>query len=141
MKRKGTRAERELLHMFHDNGWMGVRSAGSGSTSLLAPDLLVGDGKRHLAIECKSVARKSKYLYKDELDQVNNFGKKFGAEAWLGIRFDKLKWFFIKVSRIKKAKKEKGKCYVITLDFARKKGLTFPELIGLYRQKRIHDDK
>ena len=40
-----------------------------------------------------------------------------------------------------KAKKEKGKCYVVTLDFARKKGFTFPELIGLYRQKRIHDNR
>jgi Holliday junction resolvase len=141
MKRKGTRAERELLHMFHDNGWIGVRSAGSGSTSLLAPDILVGNGKRYLAIECKSIARRSKYFYRDELKQVGDFGKKFGAESWIGIRFDKLKWFFIRVNDIKRGKKGKGKCYVITLDFARKKGLTFPELIGLYRQKRIYEDK
>jgi len=141
MKRKGTRAERELLHMFNDNGWMGVRAAGSGSTSLLAPDILVGDGKRHLAIECKSISGKRKYFYEAELKQIRDFGKKFGAEPWIGMRFDKIKWFFIKVGDVKKAKKEKGKCYVITLDFAIKRGLTFKELIGLYRQKRIHEDK
>ena len=136
MKRKGTRAERELLHLFHDYGWMGVRTAGSGSTSLLAPDLLVGNGKRHLAIECKSIARRSKYFYEAELKQISDFGKKFGAEAWVGIRFDKIKWFFIEVKDIKKGKKGKGKCYVITFDFVRKKGFTFKELIGLYRQKK-----
>ena len=139
MKRKGTRAERELLHMFHDSGWMGVRAAGSGNTTLLAPDLLVGNGERHLAIECKSVARDKKYFYDKELNQIKDFGKKFGAEAWIGMKFDRVGWFFVEVSKVGRGKKGKGKCYVVTLDICRKKGHTFKELIGLYKQKRIHD--
>ena len=34
MKSKGTRTERELLHMFHEAGFGGIRAAGSGSTTL-----------------------------------------------------------------------------------------------------------
>jgi len=139
MKRKGTRAERELLHMFSEFGWGGVRTAGSGNTKLLAPDLLVGDGKRHLAIECKSVARDKKYFYYEELKQLIDFGKRFGAEVWIGMKFDRVGWFFLEVSKIRKGKKGKGKCYVVTLDICRKKGYGFKELIGLYKQKRIYD--
>jgi len=54
-KAKGSRAERELLAMFWENNFGGYRSAGSGSTPLPSPDILVGNGKKYLAIECKSI--------------------------------------------------------------------------------------
>ena len=54
-KGKGGRTERELIHMFYNtNIFMPLRVAGSGSTTLPAPDFLVGGKGRVLAIEFKS---------------------------------------------------------------------------------------
>lgn len=135
-KVKGSNAERELAHMFHKSEWAALRAAGSGSTTLPAPDLLAGNGRRHLAIECKSIRNNRKYFPEEEIEQLKIFAKRFGAEPWIGIRFDFLKWFFV---HLKDIKKSKGKHYVITLDHARKKGKSFEELIGLFQQERLVD--
>jgi len=58
-KRKGTLYERELFHMFWNSSWAAVRSAGSGSTPLPAPDILAGNKEKLLAIECKAIKTKS----------------------------------------------------------------------------------
>lgn len=133
-KRKGSNAERELAHMFHGSEWAVLRAAGSGSTTLPAPDLLAANGKRYLAIECKSIKSDKQYFPKEEIEQLKTFAKSFGAEPWVAIRFDFLKWFFVHLNDVKKGK---GKLYVITLDYARKKGKTFKELIGLFQQERL----
>lgn len=133
-KRKGTRAERELAHMFWDTGWASIRVAGSGSMPVPSPDILAGNGKRALAIECKSIKKTSKYLHKDEIEQLKEFSSRFGAEAWLGVRFDNIGWFFLDLEKLGKTKKGN---YNIPLDLAKKEGLKFDELIGKYRQKRL----
>lgn len=133
-KSKGSNAERELVHLFHDNEWAALRAAGSGSTTLPSPDILAGNGKKYLAIECKSIKDNKKYFPKEEIEQLKTFSKAFGAEPWIGIRFDFLKWFFIHLDDLKKSK---GKLYVITLDHARKEGKTFEELIGMFQQERL----
>ena len=74
-KRKGSNAERELAHMFHNNKWGALRAAGSGSTTLPAPDILAGNGKRYLAIECKSTKDNRKYFPKEEIDQLKTLQK------------------------------------------------------------------
>lgn len=133
-KRKGSNAERELAHMFHDNKWGVLRAAGSGCATMPSPDILAGNGERYVAIECKSIKDEKKYLHEDEVNQLKEFAKRFGAEPWVGIRFDYLTWFFIELSEVQKSK---GKYYVITLAYARKNGKSFKELIGLFRQKRL----
>ncbi len=133
-KAKGSKAERELFHMLWKEGWAVVRAAGSGSTPLDAPDLIAGNGKRYLAIECKAVKAKRKYFPNEELGQIKKFAKAFGAEPWVGVRFDNEGWYFIKVSKIPKSK---GKHFCVSLDYSVKKGLTFEELVGKYRQKRL----
>jgi len=133
-KRKGSNAERELAHLFHKHEWGVLRAAGSGSTTMPAPDILAGNSGRYLAIECKSTRDNKKYFQKEELDQLRLFAKNFGAEPWIGVRFDFLKWFFVHLDDVKKGK---GKLHVITLDHARKKGKSFKELIGLFEQERL----
>ena len=61
-KKKGSRTERELFYLFYESSWMPIRVAGSGSTPIPAPDLLVGNGKRVLAIECKAIKGTKKYF-------------------------------------------------------------------------------
>ena len=125
-KEKGSRAERELLSMFWENGFGGYRSAGSGSTPLPSPDLLVGNGKRYLAIECKSLKNKTKYLEVKQIKELIEFSKKFGAEPWIGLRFNNIGWYFIQPNKLEKTK---NKNLIASLEFLEKEGLRFEELI------------
>ncbi len=125
-KIKGSKAERELFRMLWDNGWSAVRSAGSGCTQLPAPDLIAGNTKRFVAIECKSIKADRKYFYQDEIDQLKTFSEKFGAEPWIAVRFDKVGWYFFRTDRLERST---GNSFLVSLDLAQKKGLSFEKLI------------
>ncbi len=126
-KTKGSRTERELVHLFNQTGqWYAIRVAGSGLTKDPNPDVLAGNGKRHIAVECKSVKAESKYFYQEDIDQIVNFSLKFGAEAWIGIRFNNKGWYFLNPNDLDRTKSLN---LVITLENAEKKGLKFEELI------------
>ena len=126
-KAKGSRAERELLAIFWKNSYAGFRVAGSGSTPLPSPDLLVGNGKRYLAIECKSLKTKAKYLEPEQIQELVEFSKRFGAEPWIGLRFNNLGWFFIQPHILEKSKKGS---LIASLDILKEKGLNFNQLIN-----------
>ncbi len=127
-KTKGSRAERELLAMFWENNFGGYRAAGSGSTPLPSPDILVGNGKRYLAIECKSLKNKAKYLEAEQVEELIKFSKVFGAEPWIGLRFNNLGWYFIQPENLDKS--EKKGTFIASLEILKQKGLTFNELIN-----------
>ena len=133
-KTKGTRAERELFDMLWCAKFSTVRSAGSGSTPRPCPDLLASNGKRVLAIECKSTKKSGVYLTKKEVDELKEFCNLFKAEPWIGVRFDNMEWFFLDLDNLKKTKTN---YYCINVDNAKKKGLKFDELIGKFRQLRL----
>lgn len=133
-KKKGSRAERELFHMLWDLNWAVVRSAGSGSSQMPSPDLIASNGKRSLAIECKSIKATKQYFPLDEIQQLSEFSKMFGAEPWIGVRFDNEGWYFVHLDNVPPTK---GDSFGISLDFAIKNGLKFEELIGQYKQERL----
>ena len=124
-KGKGSAAERDLVHKFWKAGWAAHRIAGSGSNHYPSPDLLAGNGYRRIAIECKAVGSANKNLTKKEVDELVEFAQKFGAEAWIGVRFNHQEWLFLPVDDLRKAEKSYG----VSLTLAQKKGLTFAELI------------
>lgn len=135
MKGKGSRAERELLYMFYKTGrWIGTRAAGSGRIPIPCPDIIAGNGKRVLAIECKSVKAKRKYFNDEQLKELKKFSKRFGAEPWIGIKFNNKGWYFLKPKDLGKSK---GRHLFVSLDLAIKKGLRFEELIGLFKQLKL----
>ncbi len=126
-KKKGTRLERELFHLFWENSWVGLRTAGSGSTTLPAPDLLASNGSRVLAIECKAgKAEIRRYLREEQINELKEFSSKFGAEAWIGARFNGVKWLFLKLEDLGVSKKG---TYYLDLELAREKGIGFEELV------------
>ncbi len=125
-KIKGTRAERELVHMLWNSDFAALRAAGSGSTPLPCPDVIAGNGIRKLAIECKSLKDKAEYIKKEKVEELIHFAKKFGAEPWIAIRFDNEGWFFLNHEDIERSKEGS---YIIPLELAREKGLKFKELI------------
>lgn len=125
-KKKGINAERELIHMFWDKGWAAIRVAGSGSSRYPCPDVLAGNNIRKLAIECKAVSGANKYLPLEEISQLKSFSDSFGAEPWIGVRFDNTGWFFLSLDDIV----EVGKNFRISKDIAKERGLLFSELIS-----------
>ncbi|MBS3134544.1 Holliday junction resolvase [Candidatus Woesearchaeota archaeon] len=125
-KSKGSRVERELVHMFFDQSHIAVRIAGSGSTPLLASDVLAGVNGRVLAIECKS-GKDKRYITKEQINELKEFSKKFGAESWLGVRFDREGWYFLSLEDLDKS--STGNNFVVDVDLAKRKGLNFGELI------------
>lgn len=134
-KIKGNRTERELFHLFWNNGWAIVRAAGSGSTPLPAPDLIASNSKKTLAIECKAIRKGKRYLDKAEIEQLELFSKTFGAEPWIGIRFDNTDWHFVQPKHIEKSKNGN---YVLSKNLINKKGIKFEELVGRYKQHKLY---
>ena len=125
-KSKGSNAERELVHLFWGRGWASVRVAGSGSAHYPSPDILAGNGVRRIAVECKSSGGMVKYLTSKEVGELQEFAHIFGAEAWIGVRFDDMKWHFLSVDDLKKS----GDGFSVSVELAKRKGLLFEELIG-----------
>ena len=125
-KKEGINAERELIHMFWKKDWAAIRVAGSGSSRYPSPDILAGNNLRKLAIECKSVSGINKYLASEAISQLKIFSKRFGAEPWIGIRFDNLGWFLLSLEDIIKV----GKSFKISKKIAEERGLLFSELIS-----------
>ncbi|HIH05107.1 TPA: Holliday junction resolvase [Candidatus Woesearchaeota archaeon] len=123
LKSKGINAERELVHKFWAAGWACIRVAGSGSSKYPSPDLLAGNARRKLAIECKVTSGTAKYLGKDDVEQVRTFARAFGAEAWIALKIAR-QWRFMMLEDIR----ETPAGYAISASLAEQKGLTFEEL-------------
>ena len=124
-KARGSAAERELVHLFWDAGWAAFRAPASGSMDHELPDVIAGHGPRKVAIECKLTTSDAKYLTHKEVDELVVFAQRFGCEAWLGVKFSRKGWFFVSPEDARKT----GASYVVTLADARRKGLSFEELV------------
>ncbi len=127
-KAKGTHAERELIHIFCSNRWAAIRVAGSGSASYPCPDILASNASRALAIECKSSSELSRHLQKEQVEDLIKFAKLFGAEPWIGARFNDMKWAFFTPEDLKRT----GTGFSVSVRMVREKGLTFEQLLGVF---------
>jgi Holliday junction resolvase len=125
-KAKGTAAENELIKYFWDEQWCCVRVAGSGSTQFPSPDLLAGNSHRKIVMEVKVVNGVKKYFTRREIKDLEYFAQHFGAEAWVGVKFQEGQWYFIPTSELSQTKSEN---YVIDLVTMKKQGFTFKEMI------------
>ncbi len=125
-KSKGMNVERELIHMFWATKyWVAARCAGSGSMRYPSPDIIASDGKRVLAIECKSSKKNYIYLTKSEINDLTKFAKLFRAIPIIGVRFNREGWSFVKIKDLDETEKN----FVVSLKKAKEKGLSFNELI------------
>lgn len=127
-KIKGTRAERELIHLFWKSGWSAMRAAGSGSIRYPCPDVIAGNAARHIVIEAKSTKEVCQYLTEKEVSELIEFAHIFGAEPWIAVRFDSLeqRWYFLNPEDIARTEAQN---YAVTIKLAKGKGLSFEELI------------
>ena len=125
VKAKGINAERELVHLFNEAGWSCVRVAGSGSSQYPSPDILAGNALRRVAIECKATKESKKYFDEEEISQLKTFSQRFGAESWIGLKFDRQPWYFVMIEDLENT----GNCWAISLENARRKGIGVRELL------------
>jgi len=124
-KSKGINAERDLIHKFWGTGkWSAVRIAGSGSMKYPSADILATNKLRTLAIECKTCVEESKYIPKEDTEQLKTFAGIFGAEPWIAVKFKGYEWFFVSLEDLV----EKDKSFIIDIDTAKSRGLLFEEI-------------
>lgn len=125
-KSKGINAEREIIHAFWKiPGWTACRVAGSGSMRYPAPDIIAGNTTRKLAIECKSTKSKYQYFEKEEIKQLLLYSEMFAAEPWIAIRFDRDKFYFLRIKDLKQTKNK----YVVDIELLKDKGFLFEHII------------
>lgn len=95
--RKGSRAEREIISFFSDNGFSVIRAAGSGVSSL-SPDLLVFKKGKQYAVESK--AHESNYLTlkKEQFLGLKKWEENTGITSFVAWRKSREPWYFIPLS-------------------------------------------
>ena len=124
-KSRGIAAERDLIHKFNANEWVAFRAAGSGSMKYACPDIIAGNNLRKLAIEVKLTTSTKKYFTKDEIKDLKFFADRFGAEAWVAVKFFKTDWLFLTLEDLK----ETPGSFVADLEVSKLRGLSFEEII------------
>ena len=127
-KSRGINAERDLIHKFWGAGWASLRAAGSGSSQFPNPDILCSNNLRKLGLEVKLTTESRKYFTNKEINDLKYFCDKFGAEAWVGVKFFRKEWVFFMLEDLQSS----GNNFVVTQELSDLKGLNFEELIGLH---------
>ena len=119
--RKGANAERELMHLFFNEGFSVVRIAGSGTSPLPAPDIIAIRNGRIVAVECKARKSKNLAITVGQIGELTEWAEKAGGEAWVAWKVPRKGWFFLKSEQMKNT----GKFFTISLKNAMEKGLLF----------------
>ena len=81
--------------------------------------------------------RFQKYLAQEDIEQLQTFAAKFGAEGWIGLRFPSEPWYFLMLEDLEQT----GKCWAISLELAQRKGLTMEELLGVSELQKTKEDR
>jgi len=126
IKAKGSNAERELVHLFWNNGWAAARIAGSGSTTLPSPDIIASSAHRSLVIECKATASKIQYFTRKEIFELAEFAARSNAEPWVAVRFNRDAWYFCPAHTLEETSSQ----HKLSQTRAHSLGFTFKELLS-----------
>ncbi len=100
MKRKGSNAERELMHKLWKQGFAVVRAAGSGSTTLPNPDLFASINGKNYAIECKCTKNTFVRLKEEQLKNLIIFSKRAKAKPIIAVKFLNNGWKFFEANKL-----------------------------------------
>ena len=121
-KSKGSKAERELVKLFTEQGWRAARVAGSGVNDDSPCDLIVGKMKRKgYTIEAKSSKKKRIYISNAQIEDFMLFSSMIGLKAVIAVRFNREGWLFLEPRYLK----DSGKNWVVSLEQAKEKGKRF----------------
>lgn len=125
-KAKGSNGERFILKKFWENNWACLRTAGSGSMTFPAPDLIAGNNIRRVAVECKMTKDESKYFSKEEIENLQKFSNYFGTESWVCVKLSSNPWYFLTIEDLNQTEKN----FVATKNLCETKGITVEEFFS-----------
>jgi len=101
---KGAKFERALVHKFWEHGWTAMRAAGSGTTSLPAPDVIAIRDEDIILVECKSTSREKLNL-KGAILSLHEFSRISGGGAYIAVKFLRKEPRFYRVDKFLQRKK------------------------------------
>lgn len=131
--KKGANAERELIHILYNSGFSVVRTAGSGKTSLPAPDLIALSKEKKLAFECKAWGGQYLNIAIRQIAELRDWSERAGAEFYIAWKVPRKGWLFLSPNALEK----KPKNHTISLKKALKKGLDLNVILGKQSQIKI----
>ena len=135
--RKGDRRERELVNRLDEAGFAVMRAPASGSaTDRELPDVLAGNGESFYAIEAKSSSGDPIYLTGEEVEALIYFARNFGANARIGVRFDREDWYFFHPGDLYVTD---GGNYRVKKETAIADGVDFDEFVGKSKKTTLDD--
>jgi len=121
--------------MFWDSNFAAMRApASGGATKKPLPDVIAGNGSVYFAIEVKSSSQDRIYIDSGKILGLREFSDIFGAKPYIGVKFRRKKWIFIKLDDLETTKNEN---YKLDKDLALKKGIELDELIGKDKQVKF----
>ncbi len=123
-KAKGSKAERELVRLFTENGWRAARVAGSGVSDDSPCDIIAAKIKRKgFTIEAKSSKKSTIYITKRQIEDFLLFSNILGLKPALALRFNYQGWLFLDPKHLK----DSGKNWAVSLRTAKEKGQRFSQ--------------
>lgn len=133
-KAKGSKAERELLGIFTENGWRAVRAAGSGVNDNSPCDLIAAKvGRKGYTIEAKSSKKTAIYITKEQIEDFVLFSSILGLNPVIALRFNYEGWIFLNPSQLQ----DSGKNWVAHLKRAKEVGMKF----GQFFEQENREDR
>lgn len=124
MYAKGSRAERELIHYFTEQGYSVIRAAGSGVNSL-SPDLLLFKRGNQYAIEAKAHETQNLGLDREQFLGLKRWEENTGITTLVGWRRNSEEWLFVPLSVFK----ENEKTFTLNWERAKLSGRKKEELV------------
>jgi Holliday junction resolvase len=124
--RKGADSERELIKQCFERNYSVVRVAGSGKTSLPAPDVIALKKGKILAFECKAWDSNYLTLGKNQMSELVSWSERAGADMFIAWKIPKKGWIFLKPSDFK----ETSKNFIITRKKAFARGQKLSVVLG-----------
>lgn len=123
-KAKGSKAERELLRLFTEQGWRAARVAGSGVNDDSPCDLIAAKlGRKGYTIEAKSSKKSSIYISKSQINDFVLFSSTIGLTPVIALRFNYEGWLFLSPHQLEETEKN----WVASLKNAKENGLRFSQ--------------
>lgn len=123
-KKRGSDAERELLHLLSKKNFAVARVAGSGMIEETCCDLFAGNGKKRYVIEVKISSNDKKYFISKQIKGLVEFAGKFGLKPLVAIKFLRKGWYFIEPKKLNKT----GKGLTISFEDIVKNGKSFEDI-------------
>lgn len=123
-KKKGNRAENELMKILMGSGFSAIRAAGSGTGSP-CPDILAFRDIYQYGFECKSVDNPNLQLRKEQIEDLIIWQQNTNITAYIAWRIRGGEWLFVRTDHLKKNEK----AYSLSISDARKYGLNLESII------------